>query len=117
MDGHRKLIVWRSAGDLIRLVYRVTKSLPPEEKYVATAQMRRAAWSVQNNIAEGNARFGPREMRRFLDCSLASLAEVDSMRCTLPTLYELDQRALIEMDAVRRRVNAGIFALLKRGQR
>jgi len=39
------------------------------------------------------------------------------MRCTLPTLYELDQRALIEMDAVRRRVNAGIFALLKRGQR
>jgi four helix bundle protein len=117
MDGHRKLEVWKQAGDLIRVVYRLTADLPVEERYVAASQMRRAAWSVQNNIAEGNARVGRRELKRFLDCALSSLAEVDSMRCTLPTVYEIDEQQLQDIDSLRRSITAGVFALLKRGRR
>ena len=56
-------------------VYRATTSWPSQERYGMVAQLRRAAVSVSANIAEGSARLGPREFRRFLDISLGSLAE------------------------------------------
>jgi hypothetical protein len=56
-------------------------------------------------------------MKRFFDYALASPAEVDSMRCTLPTLYPLDETSLREVDELRWKITAGVFALLKRGRR
>jgi len=38
--------------------------------------MRRAAFSSAANIAEGSAKRGSRELRRFLDNSLGSLSEL-----------------------------------------
>ena len=90
MNSHRQLAVWRHAGKLIDASYELTGSLPAQERFVATPQLRRAAWSVQNNIAEGHARFGGREMRRFLRIAIGSLAEVDSMVCKLQEMYGLN---------------------------
>jgi four helix bundle protein len=89
MDTHRHLRVWRDARRLVSATYRLTKLLPADERYVVVPQLRRAAWSVQDNIAEGNAKLGRREMRRFFDASIGSLAEIDSMVITLPDLYSL----------------------------
>lgn len=113
MNGHRKLLIWRLAGDLIDAVYRLAGSLPPQERYVADAQLRRAAWSVQNNIAEGNARLGPGELRRFLDVSLGSLGEIDSMSAKLATMYQLDTSVTSEIESLRRQITAGIFKILR----
>ena len=57
-------------------VYEVTDHWPITEKYGVTSQIRRAALSAPTNIAEGSAKRGPRELRRYLDIALGSLSEV-----------------------------------------
>ena len=117
MDGHRRLWTWQQAQKLLQEVYGLTKTLPIEEKYVASSQIRRAAWSVTNNIAEGNAKRGRPEMRRFLDIAIGSLAEIDGMVAGLETLYQLDQVRVKRIYELRSAVNHGIFMLLrKRGR-
>ena len=117
MNRHRRLKIWREAGDLLDDVYALTRLLPADEGYVAATQLRRAAWSVQNNIAEGNAKLGDAERRRFLDVSLGSLAEVDSMAASLARLYELDRNVVTRIEERRALITAGIFALLRNRRR
>jgi four helix bundle protein len=57
-------------------VYRITDRWPISERYGLTAQIRRAALSAPTNIAEGSAKRGSRELRRYLDIALGSLSEV-----------------------------------------
>jgi len=53
---HKNLNVWRSAIELVTEIYKLTHLFPEEEKYSLTSQMKRAAISVESNIAEGAAR-------------------------------------------------------------
>jgi four helix bundle protein len=52
------------------------KKLPTEEKYNVISQMRRAALSVTNNIAEGHGRYHFQENIQFLRQSRGSLDEL-----------------------------------------
>ncbi|MDH3456343.1 MAG: four helix bundle protein [Gemmatimonadota bacterium] len=117
MNRHRRLRTWQSARELVRLIYKVTEALPVEEKYVASAQLRRAAWSVVNNIAEGNGKLGRAEMRRFFDTALGSLAEIDSMLATLAHLYPLESNITTGFEQLRRDINRGVFTMLKQSRK
>jgi len=75
-DRWRKLEVWKLAHELALGIYRATKAFPADELYGLTSQLRRAALSVPTNIVEGYARAGDKELGRFLDIALGSLAEV-----------------------------------------
>jgi four helix bundle protein len=101
------------AGELIDAAYQVARDLPPDERYVVSVQLRRAAWSVQNNIAEGHARLGQRELRKFLDVALGSLAEVDSMIAKLSIMYNVEPEIVDVVESLRKRITAGIFEHLK----
>jgi four helix bundle protein len=73
---YEKFDVWQVTHELALEVYRVTKTWPTTERYQLTAQTRRAALSAPTNIAEGAAKLGSREFRRYLDISLGSLSEL-----------------------------------------
>ena len=74
----RQLDVWVRATELVLDVYAVTAAFPKEERYGLTAQIRRAAVSIPANIAEGKARFGRGEYRRFVSIALGSAAELQT---------------------------------------
>lgn len=64
------------AHQLALQVYEVTDGWPAHERYGLVIQIRRAALSAPTNIAEGSAKRGSRELRRYLDIALGSLSEV-----------------------------------------
>src|SRR3712207_1534901 len=73
---HERLKSWAACHDLTLAVYRATRTWPGAETYSLVAQARRAAYSAAANIAEGSAKRGSAEFRRFLNISLGSLAEL-----------------------------------------
>lgn len=74
---YKDLKVWQKADELAFEIYRLTKKLPKDEIYGLTSQLRRAALSIPTNIVEGYARKGDKELARFVNISIGSLAEVE----------------------------------------
>lgn len=84
MNRHRALPAWLSARELVIEIYALTRRLPSHEQFVAVPQLRRAAWSVANNIAEGNARRGRGELRQFFNTAIGSLLRWTGWRRSPP---------------------------------
>jgi len=76
MMPYEKLTAWQAAHELALAIYRATDGFPASERYGLTSQLRRAAFSVGANIAEGVAKRGNGEFRRFLDIAIGSLSEM-----------------------------------------
>jgi four helix bundle protein len=75
---YTELVIWQRAMRLVKSVYRLTKTFPPDERYGLALQMRRAAVSVPCNIAEGQARRGTKEFVHFLALASGSTAELET---------------------------------------
>ncbi|MGB7843805.1 MAG: four helix bundle protein [Salinimicrobium sp.] len=78
MKSHQDLTVYQKSMDLVEDIYRITKNFPSEEKFGITSQIRRSAFSIPSNIAEGAARHSKKDFTRFLYISLGSLAELET---------------------------------------
>lgn len=76
MRDFRKIKAWRLADDLAVEVYEKTKDFPKEELFALVSQLRRAAYSVPSNIAEGAGRRTVKDFIRFLDIAKGSINEV-----------------------------------------
>jgi four helix bundle protein len=70
------LEVYQVAREFRKRMYGVAKRLPEEEKFGLTSQIRRAALSLTNNIAEGHGRFHFLEQIKFMLQARGSLEEL-----------------------------------------
>lgn len=94
------LEVYQVAREFRKAMYRVARRLPDEEKYALANQMRRAAVSLTNNIAEGHGRFHFLEQIKFGLQSRGSLEELiddlnvcdDEEYLEAPEISELKQQ-------------------------
>jgi four helix bundle protein len=77
--AHTKLDVFITGKSLVLSCYKLSKLLQQEEKFNMMQQLRRAALSVQINIAEGSSRKSAIERRRFYEIARGSLVEVDTI--------------------------------------
>ena len=77
--AHTKLDVFITGKSLVLSCYRISKLLPQDERFNMTQQLRRAALSVQLNIAEGSSRKSEIERRRYYEISRGSIIEIDTI--------------------------------------
>ncbi len=75
MRDYTKIHAWKAADDLTVAIYDRTGTFPKEEVYGLTSQIRRSAYSVPANIAEGSARESKKDYLHFLYIARGSLTE------------------------------------------
>lgn len=85
--NHQKLDVYVASRKFALECYRLSKHLPPEEKFGMISQIRRAALSVHLNIAEGASRKSDVERKRYYEIARGSDIEIDA---ALDIAYDLD---------------------------
>jgi four helix bundle protein len=82
------LELYKAAREFRKAIYNLIKELPDDEKYNLVSQMRRAATSLTNNIAEGNGRYHYQESIQFCRQARGSLAElIDDLNICIDETY------------------------------
>jgi four helix bundle protein len=113
MAIYERVKAWELCHHLCVAVYGVTNAWPSTERFGLTSQARRAAHSAAANIAEGCAKKGPKEFRRYLDISLGSLSELSYTLMLARDLKILSQEDWARLDGIHRRAGGMTWLLYK----
>lgn len=76
LRDYRDLLVWKLARELRVFVCVLLKTLPVEERYALSSQLRRAVQSIGANVAEGFGRYSYQENIQFSRQARGSAWEV-----------------------------------------
>ena len=75
MRNIKEYEVFKRAHELGLEIYKTTKGFPKEELYGLVSQVRRSAYSIPMNLAEGGTRQGEKEFSQFVNIALGSCEE------------------------------------------
>lgn len=111
---YRDIIAWQRGRSLVKEVYTATRSMPADERFGLTLQMRRAAVSIPSNIAEGYARGTTPDFLRHLRIARGSIAELDTQHLLCVDLsYLTEKPAVVDLLAETDRVLQGLIHSLE----
>jgi four helix bundle protein len=108
------LIAWQKSQDLAVTIYNEFSNI---KDFDFRSQMRRAAISVSNNIAEGFDRRSKADFARFLLIALASCSEVRSMlylAVRLDYISSEKQEVLMQQTFEISRIITGLIKVLRK---
>jgi four helix bundle protein len=114
MAPYRTLKAWQHAQRLAVECARAAKQFPDYEQESLASQLRRAAYTVVLNIAEGSAKRGSREYRRYLDTASASLAEVETALEIARDLEYVQAADYGRLEALATETGKTLFGLLRK---
>ena len=78
MRDYKKYDVWEKSHKLVLFIYQeIIPVLPKSEIFDLVSQIKRAAYSIPMNIAEGCGRNTEKDFTHFLDISLGSVHELE----------------------------------------
>lgn len=98
MRNFKNIKAWQYADNLAVRVYKETRVFPKQELYGLVSQLRRAAVSVPNNIAEGSARQYKKEYLNFLYIARGSLSEISYLAHLSRRLNYFSEKCYKELD-------------------
>lgn len=108
-----ELAIFQKARDLSKRIYPVTKRGEFEYDFRFVQQIRAAAGSIMDNIAEGFERTGNKEFLNFLYIAKGSCGEVRSQLIRANDLGYLTQEEYEELYSECRKLSAGIMNFIK----
>jgi four helix bundle protein len=88
IDRFEDLDCWKKSRELVNLIFDICENQMKNKDFSTQDQIKRAALSTMNNIAEGFGRYSNKEFIRFLEYSASSSMEIRSM------LYILSDRKI-----------------------
>ncbi|MBR3960775.1 MAG: four helix bundle protein [Clostridia bacterium] len=98
---YKDLQVWQKSMDLVESIYILSGTLPKEEQFGLSSQLRRAATSIPSNIAEGYTRASTKDYIRFLSIARGSAAEIETQLEICKRLaYFTEQQIQISLNLV-----------------
>lgn len=115
--AYRGLEAWQKGVDMVEEVYRIIQSLPKEELFGLSGQMRRAAVSIPANIAEGYGRIHEGDYLRHLSVARGSLMELETHLIIAVRLKLVSRDAARELWKHTQEVGKLISGLIRSTQR
>jgi four helix bundle protein len=116
MQDFRNLEVWKRAHQLTLEAYRITEGFPRSELFGLSSQIRRAAYSIPTNLAEGCGRTQA-EFARFVQIALGSACELEYELLLAKDLRLVSLGTYDDANAKAADVKRMLQALLRRVQR
>jgi len=113
MKSVEDLDVFKLSHEMTLEIYKITKMFPEEEKFGLVSQMRRAAYSVPMNLAEGANRLNTKEYRRFVGISKGSAGEVKYQLMLAKDLGYINSDKYTEMRSNYERISQMLTGLAK----
>ncbi len=113
IQSFRDLEAWQAAMDLSVRVYSVSMSLPPEERFGLTSQMRRASVSVPSNVAEGQSHGKNGRYLEHVRVAIGSLGELSTELELARRLKFLSSADLLEVERQLVTTRRLLFGLLR----
>ena len=113
MGTHQSLKAWQHARVVAVECAKAAQEFPAHEHNGLADQLRRAGYSAALNIAEGAARRGTREYRRFLDVARASLHEIEAILDIAGDLRYLDEATLGRLRERRDEAARTLYGLIR----
>jgi four helix bundle protein len=110
MQDFHNLKVWQKSHGVVLSVYQTTAGFPKHELFGLVSQMRRSAYSIPTNIAEGCGRGSDADFARFLHMAMGSACELEYQLLLASDLCymtgDIARRLTIDLTEVKRMLSA-----------
>jgi four helix bundle protein len=111
--NYLNLSIWKESIDFAIMIYETTQTYRKEERYGLVDQLRRAAYSIPSNIAEGSKRSSDKDFNRFLGIAQGSLAEVHTQLIISNHIGQLMEADLSKLEEIVNRLRNMIYKFQK----
>ena len=113
MKSVEELDVFKLAHEMTLRIYQITKNFPAEERFGLVSQMRRAAYSVPMNLAEGSHRLNTREYRQYVGIAKGSVGEIKYQLLLARDLEYIGEKNYTELKVNYERISQMLTGLAK----
>lgn len=113
MHNFKELKVWQLSRLLVKEVYEMTSAFPSGEKYGLISQLNRCVVSIPANISEGSGRNTDKDFAHFLNVSLGSAYELETLLILSSDVNLINSDKLENLSLKTSEIQKMIFGLIK----